>query len=187
MLSVGGRELITSASIRCSQRSFTGCKISVIQLPLHRVKTRNVWNDFLSDKIWSGGREDDSKCESNRKSRLSAISQVVKIRKRLRNAFGRTQKKRKAMEMNSGIYYLNSSIGLVEETYVNGSVMEYFNATATPDVNTTQMPYTPYTERLATYIIPIIFALIFIIGVLGNGCLILIFFRHRAMRNVPNT
>lgn len=95
MLSVGGRELITSASIRCTQRSFTGCKISVIQLPLHRVKTRNVWNDFLSDKIWSGGREDDSKCESNRKSRLSAISQVVKIRKRLRNAFGRTQKKEK--------------------------------------------------------------------------------------------
>lgn len=90
------------------------------------------------------------------------------------------------MEVNTGIYYINGSISF-EETSVNGSGMEYFNATASPDVNATQVPYTPYTERLATYIIPLIFALIFIIGVLGNGCLILIFFRHRAMRNVPNT
>lgn len=55
------------------------------------------------------------------------------------------------------------------------------------DVNITEVTYTPYDERWETYLIPIIFALIFIIGVLGNGTLILIFFRHRAMRNVPNT
>jgi hypothetical protein len=90
------------------------------------------------------------------------------------------------MEMNSGIYYLNGSS--LEESNVNSSMLEYLNNLTTPEANTTQLPdYTPYEKRLATYIVPIIFALIFIIGVLGNGCLILIFFRHRAMRNVPNT
>lgn len=86
------------------------------------------------------------------------------------------------MEMNSGIYYNGSS---AEEA--NNSILEYFNNTTSPESNTTSGDYTPYAQRLATYIVPIIFALIFIIGVIGNGCLILIFFRHRAMRNVPNT
>ncbi len=48
-------------------------------------------------------------------------------------------------------------------------------------------PYVPVASRLETYIVPIIFAVIFLIGVLGNGTLILIFVRHRNMRNVPNT
>lgn len=87
------------------------------------------------------------------------------------------------MEINSGIFYLNGS----EDGNANSSMLEYLNITSAPEANTTQVPYTPYEQRLATYIIPFIFALIFIIGVLGNGCLILIFFRHRAMRNVPNT
>lgn len=90
------------------------------------------------------------------------------------------------MEMNTGIYYLNGS-GFLEENSDSDFSLEYLNSTAMPDVNTTQLPYVPYEKRLATYIIPLIFLLIFIIGVLGNGCLILIFFRHRAMRNVPNT
>lgn len=89
------------------------------------------------------------------------------------------------MDMNSGIYYLNAST--LEENIVNNTMLEFFNATAMPEGNVSQVHYVPYEKRLATYIIPIIFALIFIIGVLGNGCLILIFFRHRAMRNVPNT
>ncbi|CAG0890848.1 unnamed protein product [Darwinula stevensoni] len=37
------------------------------------------------------------------------------------------------------------------------------------------------------WVVPIIFAIIFIIGVLGNGTLIAIFLRHRELRNVPNT
>ncbi|XKL66648.1 hypothetical protein PGB90_010068 [Kerria lacca] len=45
----------------------------------------------------------------------------------------------------------------------------------------------PYDERLATYIVPIVFAIIFLVGVFGNGTLVLIFIRHRVMRNVPNT
>ncbi len=45
----------------------------------------------------------------------------------------------------------------------------------------------PYSERPETYIIPVIFSIIFVVGVLGNGTLVLIFIRHRIMRNVPNT
>ncbi|XP_013148164.1 PREDICTED: gastrin-releasing peptide receptor isoform X2 [Papilio polytes] len=48
-------------------------------------------------------------------------------------------------------------------------------------------PYQPYYERPETYIVPLIFALIFVIGVVGNGTLVAVFIRHKAMRNVPNT
>ncbi|XP_046969697.1 neuropeptide CCHamide-1 receptor-like [Vanessa cardui] len=48
-------------------------------------------------------------------------------------------------------------------------------------------PYKPYYERPETYIVPLLFALIFIIGVVGNGTLVAVFVRHKAMRNVPNT
>ena len=44
-----------------------------------------------------------------------------------------------------------------------------------------------YSKRPETYIVPMLFALIFVVGVLGNGTLLLIFVRHRNMRNVPNT
>ncbi|KDR14578.1 hypothetical protein L798_11307, partial [Zootermopsis nevadensis] len=47
--------------------------------------------------------------------------------------------------------------------------------------------YVPYNKRPETYIVPIVFALIFFVGVVGNGTLVLIFIRHRKMRNVPNT
>lgn len=89
------------------------------------------------------------------------------------------------MEIDSGIYYFNGS--KMDESNVNSSMLDYLNNTTLADGNVSQVQYVPYEKRLATYIIPVIFALIFIIGVLGNGCLILIFFRHRAMRNVPNT
>ena len=47
--------------------------------------------------------------------------------------------------------------------------------------------YVPYSMRPETYIVPVVFALIFVVGVLGNGTLVLIFIRHSNMRNVPNT
>ncbi|KAG8294732.1 hypothetical protein J6590_096636 [Homalodisca vitripennis] len=47
--------------------------------------------------------------------------------------------------------------------------------------------YVPYSERQETYIVPVVFAIIFLVGVLGNGTLVFIFARHRTMRNVPNT
>lgn len=57
-------------------------------------------------------------------------------------------------------------------------------------INTSLSPteaYIPFENRLETYVVPIVFAIIFLVGVLGNGTLILIFMRHRNMRNVPNT
>ncbi|KAG5677840.1 hypothetical protein PVAND_007562 [Polypedilum vanderplanki] len=76
-----------------------------------------------------------------------------------------------------------------ESTNENESALftEYPNISLLDNATTTPVPYVDYEDRLETYLVPTIFALIFIIGVLGNGCLILIFFRHRTMRNVPNT
>lgn len=53
--------------------------------------------------------------------------------------------------------------------------------------NVTSPAYIPYGERPETYFVPVLFFLIFVIGVLGNGTLVVIFLRHRTMRNVPNT
>jgi hypothetical protein len=50
-----------------------------------------------------------------------------------------------------------------------------------------EVGYIPYNKRPETYIVPILFVLIFVVGVLGNGTLVLIFIRHRNMRNTPNT
>lgn len=52
---------------------------------------------------------------------------------------------------------------------------------------TTETPFEPYPLRPETYMVPIVFTLIFVVGVLGNGLLVLVFVRHRGMRNVPNT
>lgn len=55
------------------------------------------------------------------------------------------------------------------------------------DNDTLETPYEDYKYRPETYMVPIIFSMIFIVGVLGNGTLIVVFIKHRAMRNVPNT
>lgn len=47
--------------------------------------------------------------------------------------------------------------------------------------------YTPYSDRPETYIVPIVFFLILLIGLTGNGVLALTILRHTNMRNVPNT
>nr|XP_033334377.1 neuropeptide CCHamide-1 receptor-like [Megalopta genalis]XP_033334386.1 neuropeptide CCHamide-1 receptor-like [Megalopta genalis] len=46
--------------------------------------------------------------------------------------------------------------------------------------------YTPYEERPETYIVPIVFLLILLIGLTGNGVLALTILRHSNMKNVPN-
>ena len=74
-----------------------------------------------------------------------------------------------------------SSFGIID------SYLNFMNTSVLPDANATEISYKPYDQRLETYLVPAIFALIFIVGVIGNGTLIFIFFRHRAMRNVPNT
>ncbi|KAJ2945537.1 hypothetical protein O0L34_g357 [Tuta absoluta] len=55
------------------------------------------------------------------------------------------------------------------------------------DDNSTESEYTPYADRLETYLVPVLFAIIFIVGVLGNGTLVIVYVRHRGMRNAPNT
>ncbi|KAL3272478.1 hypothetical protein HHI36_013958 [Cryptolaemus montrouzieri] len=58
---------------------------------------------------------------------------------------------------------------------------------APTDVPDPDNDYTPYFQRPETYIVPVLFFIIFVLGTLGNGTLVVIFMRHRAMRNVPNT
>lgn len=47
--------------------------------------------------------------------------------------------------------------------------------------------YVPYAHRPETYLAPLIFLVIFVVGFIGNGLLIFIFTRHKSLRNVPNT
>lgn len=62
------------------------------------------------------------------------------------------------------------------------------NGTAvTTPINTEEVSYKGYVYRPETYIVPIIFGIIFLAGLMGNGMLIAVFIKHRAMRNVPNT
>lgn len=62
-----------------------------------------------------------------------------------------------------------------------------FNSSITyEDTEVTELPYIPLDKRPETYIIPFVFALIFIVGVIGNGTLIIVFIFHRSMRNIPN-
>lgn len=65
-------------------------------------------------------------------------------------------------------------------TESNSTILTY-------DDNSTENAYTPYEERLETYLVPVLFAIIFIVGVLGNGTLVIVYVRHRGMRNAPNT
>lgn len=58
---------------------------------------------------------------------------------------------------------------------------------ATTPINTEEVSYKGYQYRPETYIVPIIFGIIFLAGLMGNGMLIAVFVKHRAMRNVPNT
>lgn len=62
------------------------------------------------------------------------------------------------------------------------------NATvATTPINTEEVSYKGYQYRPETYIVPIIFGIIFLAGLMGNGMLIAVFVKHSSMRNVPNT
>ncbi|XP_046675192.1 neuropeptide CCHamide-1 receptor-like [Homalodisca vitripennis] len=65
---------------------------------------------------------------------------------------------------------------------------ELINITSVAEVtnkSSTEIP--PYPDRPETYYVPVLFSLIFLVGVVGNGTLVVIFIRHRTMRNVPNT
>lgn len=50
----------------------------------------------------------------------------------------------------------------------------------------TDNDYVPYDQRPETYIVPAVFSIILIVGVMGNSILVLILLCHANMRNVPN-
>lgn len=58
---------------------------------------------------------------------------------------------------------------------------------ATNDDDDEDHSYVPYDQRLETYIVPVVFLIILVVGVTGNGILVLTLLRHANMRNVPNT
>ncbi|KAI8124999.1 Neuropeptide CCHamide-1 receptor [Lucilia cuprina] len=85
--------------------------------------------------------------------------------------------------------YINIGASIFEN-FVNATTMSIVNSSSTleGDIATaTETPYVPYVMRPETYIVPVLFAFIFIVGVLGNGTLIIVFLTVRQMRNVPNT
>ncbi|RWS25522.1 gastrin-releasing peptide receptor-like protein [Leptotrombidium deliense] len=47
--------------------------------------------------------------------------------------------------------------------------------------------YVAYNQRPETYIVPTVFAIIFLLGIFGNGILVKIFIKHKSMRTIPNT
>jgi hypothetical protein len=61
--------------------------------------------------------------------------------------------------------------------------MDDFNVTE----YTNGSDYIPYDKRLETYVVPVLFSLIFFVGIVGNWTICVIFIRHPSMRNVPNT
>jgi gastrin-releasing peptide receptor len=61
------------------------------------------------------------------------------------------------------------------------------NSTNITSENNSLIDYIPYSQRPETYLVPFLFAIIFIVGVLGNGTIIIIYIKHQSMRNIPNT
>lgn len=72
---------------------------------------------------------------------------------------------------------------VLKDTFGVASTTHYTNIEK--QINT-EVKYTPYEDRPETYFVPIVFLLILVIGLTGNGVLALIILRHSNMRNVPN-
>lgn len=64
--------------------------------------------------------------------------------------------------------------------------MEDYNITEEYN-NESAHDYVPYEKRLETYIVPVLFFIIFVVGIVGNWTVCVIFIKHPSMRNVPNT
>lgn len=86
---------------------------------------------------------------------------------------------------------ITSSTMLIDTTRITTSTLSpnynYTDVNITKTANETEVPYIPYSKRPETYFVPIIFSFIMLIGLIGNSVLLLMLFRHRRMRNAPNT
>ncbi|XP_045131408.1 neuropeptide CCHamide-1 receptor-like [Portunus trituberculatus] len=67
------------------------------------------------------------------------------------------------------------------------AAMDWEASLTTTSSANVSLSYKPYEERPETYIVPVLFVLIFVVGLVGNGTLIAIFVRNRNLRSVPNT
>lgn len=70
--------------------------------------------------------------------------------------------------------------------YTNSSSNNVSEATNLTGVLKQNTDCDPMPIRPEMYIVPVLFAIIFIVGVLGNGTLIYTVARNKTMRNVPN-
>ncbi|XP_076679258.1 neuropeptide CCHamide-1 receptor-like isoform X3 [Andrena cerasifolii] len=90
-----------------------------------------------------------------------------------------------ATQASSSILRVTS--GIASTTHYAGSVYGVINQTMLRNETDDEgEDYTPYGDRPETYIVPIVFLLILLIGLTGNGVLALTILRHSNMRNVPN-
>lgn len=81
-----------------------------------------------------------------------------------------------------------TSVNLTDLMSTDVNYINDINATVAMNSNNTEeVHYEGYQYRPETYIVPIIFGIIFLAGLMGNGMLIAVFVKHRTMRNVPNT
>ncbi|XP_017477288.1 PREDICTED: neuropeptide CCHamide-1 receptor-like isoform X1 [Rhagoletis zephyria] len=87
--------------------------------------------------------------------------------------------------MDNFVHTMSTTTSLAD--YSNHSAADNSTAMDVNGMAATEIPFVPYVMRPETYIVPVLFALIFIVGVLGNGTLIVVFLGVRQMRNVPNT
>ncbi|XP_015781292.1 neuropeptide CCHamide-1 receptor [Tetranychus urticae] len=71
-----------------------------------------------------------------------------------------------------------------------------FNPFIDPTTNSTNLSitledyedsYVPYESRPETYIVPLIFGILFVVGLIGNGTIVYVFLRNKTMRTIPNT
>ncbi|CAL7950558.1 unnamed protein product [Xylocopa violacea] len=86
----------------------------------------------------------------------------------------------------SSILRVTSGIASTARYTSVGSVYGAIDQTMLKELDDNEEEYTPYGERPETYIVPIVFLLILLIGLTGNGVLALTILRHSNMRNVPN-
>ena len=92
-----------------------------------------------------------------------------------------------ATQASSSILRVTSGIASTTHYASVGSVYGVINQTMLKnDDDGEGEDYTPYGDRPETYIVPIVFLLILLIGLTGNGVLALTILRHSNMRNVPN-
>ncbi|XP_067628790.1 neuropeptide CCHamide-1 receptor [Eurosta solidaginis] len=85
------------------------------------------------------------------------------------------------------LMHVMSTTGAAMVNNVNTSINNNGASLNGSGMAATETPFLPYVMRPETYIVPVLFAFIFIVGVLGNGTLIVVFLGVRQMRNVPNT